>query len=259
MEDWQHKNFDPQEGPTDSGQWQVHLALIPNEKDAIMRVGPLVIPAENFEIHTDLDGGEEGESILAVRVVAENAKQAVRDARWALTKIRREAGLPNAPSVALGYISPQWRRSASRHMGKEATDLLKQGRDSLAVIRAGTTCELLVAETLSNLLSLKHPDIEPDRLIRRPANLVDKNSKALLQLLTGKRIQDSVWWPSFVAHRSRRNAIIHEGIAVSHENAQESIKAMIELHRWLLDAYETALKEHGIPEVDIEDEIGSDA
>jgi hypothetical protein len=253
MDDWLEERFDPHEGPIDSGQWQVHLALKPSEREAIKRAAPLVIPAENFEIHTELDGREEDEAIFAVRLVAETADQAVGDAEWTLTKIRREAGLPDAPSLALGYISPQWRRTASRHMGKEATDLLKQGRDSLAVIRAGTTCELLIAETLSNLLGLKYPDVESDPLIRRPANLTDKNSKALLELLTGKRIQDSTWWPAFVAHRSRRNAIVHEGIAVSHENAQESIEVMNNLHEWLLEAYEAALNSHGVPNLDDDD------
>jgi hypothetical protein len=259
VEDWQHRNFDPHEGPIDSGQWQIHLALNPEEREAIKRAAPLVIPAENFEIHTELEDGDEGESVLAVRVFAETAEQAVNDAKWILTKIRQEAQLPNVPSLALGYISPQWRQSAARHMGKEATDLLLQGRDSLAVIRAGTTCELLIADTFRNLLGLKHPDVDPNHLIRRPANLTDKNSKALLHLLSGKRVQDSSWWPAFATHRSRRNAIIHEGIAVSHENAQESIGVMNDLHKWLLDVYESALNQCGIPMVDVDGELGNDA
>jgi len=143
----------------------------------------------------------------------------------------------------LGYISPSWGGPVSRHVGKEAIELLKQGRDELAVIRAQTACELLVVETLSALLQQNHPDVDPSSLVRRPATLNDKRSKAFLQLLTGERIQDAHWWSKYVAHSRRRNAIVHEGLTIKHEDAQESIEVLNELHAWLINARRAALDE----------------
>ena len=183
----------------------MHIALEPTEADAVRQFGSQVVPAENFEIHTELlEGGAEGDAILAIRVIAETAEEATGEAAWSLSKIRKAAGLTAASTQVLGYISPQWRKDAARHMGKEAVGLLRQGRDALAVIRAQTACELLIGKTFEDLLADKDPAVRSDHLIRRPATLADKTSLALLHLLTGRRIQDEPWWGSYVEHRKRR-------------------------------------------------------
>jgi hypothetical protein len=243
MEDWQRREFDPPGGGADRGQWQVHIGLAAGEVDAIRKFASQVVPAENFEIHTELSAdGAEGDVIFAIRVIAETAEEASEEATWSLSKIRKAAGLAAAPSQVLGYISPQWRKNAAGHMGKEAAGLLRQGRDALAVIRAQTACELLVAETFEKLLASKYPDVRSENLIRRPANLTDKTSLALMQLLTGRRIQDETWWSGYAEHRKRRNAIIHEGVAIAHEDAQASIATMNDLHEWLLEVREAAFE-----------------
>jgi Phage integrase family len=186
MDDWQHQKFDPPSGESGGGQWQVHISLAPAEVDGVRRFASQVLPAENFEIHTELgEGGEEGEVIFAVRLVADSAEDATAEARFKLNKIRRAAGLPDGSVAVVGYISPQWRRDPARHLGREATDLLMQGRDALAVVRIQTACEFLIAETLEKLLAARFPDVRADHLIRRPATLADKTSLALCQLLTG--------------------------------------------------------------------------
>jgi hypothetical protein len=235
------QDFDPPDEGPDRGQWQVHISLPPSEIGAVRRFASQVLPAENFEIHTELgESREEGEIVFAVRVMAETAEDATAEAAFKLNKIRRMAELPSGPVAVLGYISPQWRRDPARHLGREATELLKQGRDALAVVRTQTACELLIAETLEELLATKFPDVRADNLIRRPATLADKTSLALCQLLSGRRIQDETWWPQYLEHRKRRNSIVHEGVSISHEDAQASIAAMNDLHGWLVDARETA-------------------
>jgi hypothetical protein len=236
MDDWQHRKFDPPSGESGGGQWQVHISLAPAEVDAVRRFAPQVLPAENFEIRTELgENGEEGEVIFAVRVIAETAEDATAEARFKLNKIRRSARLPAGSVDVLGYISPQWRADPARHLGREAVELLKQGRDDLAVVRTQTAAELLIADTLQILLAAKFPDVRADRLIRRPATLADETTLALLHLLTGRRIQDETWWPRFVEHRKRRNGVVHGGISISHEDAQASIAATNDLHAWLLE------------------------
>jgi hypothetical protein len=241
MDDWLHRQFDPQDGKSDQGVWQVHIVLIPTEVDEVRKFAPVLIPAENFEIHTELDeAGNEGAIIFAIRVDADTANDATVAASWRLNKIREAAGLRRKPPIVVGYISPQWRKDTAGQMGKEAVDLLKQRRDALAVIRAQTTCELLIAETFKKLIAIRFPDFESERLVRRPATLSDKASLALLELLTGRRIQDENWWPAYVEHRTRRNAIVHSGVSVVHEDAQASIGTMNDLHAWLLDARDAA-------------------
>jgi hypothetical protein len=77
------------------------------------------------------------------------------------------------------------------------------------VIRIQTVCEIAVTETLTRLLHDQHPEADPARLIRRPATLRDDHSKAFLHMLTGRRVQDEAWSPSYVEHLKRRNAIVH--------------------------------------------------
>jgi HEPN domain-containing protein len=238
MDDWQHRQFDPPGGGTDPGYWQIHLSLTPEDAQAVRRFGPQIVPAENFEIHTELESGGEGELIFAIRVHADTAEDAIGQAAWQLNKIRREASLERGPALALGYISPQWQRSPASQMGKEAIALLKQGRDALAILRAQTACELLITEAVQSFLRGDHPLVSTGKLLRRPVTLADRGSLEILTLLTGKRIQDATWWPQYVEHRKRRNAIAHEGVEVTHEDAQASIKAMNHLHEWLLDARE---------------------
>ncbi|HEX4731208.1 MAG TPA: hypothetical protein VH299_08050 [Solirubrobacterales bacterium] len=236
MDDWQHRSFDPPGGSRDHGQWQVHLSISPSDADAIRRFGSQTVPTENFEIHTEVGtAGEEGEVIFAIRVVTDNAADAVVEASYKLNKIRTAAGLPTRAPEVLGYISASWRQDPARHIGREAVELLKQGRDALAVIRAQTACELLIAKTLEGLLAEQSPDVRADQLIRRPATLADPASQALCHLLTGRRVQDERWWPEYVAHRKRRNAIVHAGVTISHEDAQASIQATNAVHSWLLE------------------------
>ncbi|HWM54162.1 MAG TPA: hypothetical protein VNO20_02065 [Solirubrobacterales bacterium] len=214
------------------------------EKDAVKAAAHQVVPAENFEIHTELDDDGEADAVFSVRVEAKTAEQAIADATWTLNKIRRAAGLSPEPAKVLGYLAPWWRGPSSRHIGKEAIELLKQGRDELAVIRAQTACELLIVETLESLLRLKYPDVDADSLIRRPATLQDKQSKSLLQLLTGERIQDAPWWPGYVDHRKRRNAVVHEGLTIKHVDAQASLEVLNDLHAWLNEVRRVALDEN---------------
>ncbi len=235
MSDWLEQKYDPPNESSDPGRWQVHLALDLNEKDLVKATAPQIVPAENFEIHTELDGQGEVDSVFSVRVEAESADEAIGDASWILKKIRRAADLPAEQPLVLGYLSPWWNRPVSRRIAKEAHELLRQGRYELAVIRAQTACELFVAETLAALLQAKHPGVEQASLIRRPATLSDKQSKALLQLLTGERIQDAPWWPRYVAHCKRRNAIVHEGLTIKPEGAQESARVLNDLRAWFLD------------------------
>jgi hypothetical protein len=235
MEDWQKKGYDPPHGEPDEGEWQIHIALNPAERDAIRDAAPLVMPAEKIEVHTDITDGHDGDSLIALRVFAKTREEATDEAKYRYSQIRDKAGLPYASALVLGYIAPWWHRNRLRHLSREAHELHRQRRHELAVIRIQTANELSIAETMRKLLGGQHPEADLGALMRLPSNLRDDRAKAFLQMLCGRRIQDEPWWPEYVEHVTRRNAIIHEGIAISYEDAVASLEVSLKLGDWLLD------------------------
>lgn len=238
VEDWQQQKFDPPHGDTDRGRWQVHLAVSSAEREAIARAAPGVVPAENFELHAGEDESDpEGDMTLALRVFADSSEDAVGEARHAYSRIREAAGLESSPAAVLGYISPWWhQRSRAEHVAKEAHELHRQGRHDLAVVRIQTYCEMRVADTLTELIQDRHPGVDSSKLFRRPTSLMDDQSRTLLHLLTGRRIQDEAWWSEYVDHVRRRNAIVHRGLEVDRDESYASLKVAVDLGTWLLDA-----------------------
>ena len=133
-------------------------------------------------------------------------------------------------------ISPWWQsRSIGAHIGAEAHALHKQRRHELAVVRLQTACELHIAEAVGHLLA-EHPSgVEAAKLVRRPLTLRDERSRALMHLLTGRQVEQEPWWSEYVLHLRRRNAVVHEGVAVTYEDCVRSIEASLGLQRWLLE------------------------
>jgi hypothetical protein len=236
-ENWQQAEYGPPEGDQDRGRWQVHLAIDADEKAAIARAAPGVIPAENFEIRTELvEGAEEGESLVAVRVFAETSEEAVAKAGYVLSKIRQHAGLPRGRRAVLGFISPWWHRnSRAAHIAKEAHDLHAQGRHELAVVRIQTAIELRIASTFDRLIRDRSTEAAASKLIRRPPTLRDDQSRELLYLLTGMRVQEATWWPQYIDHLKRRHEVVHAGLELDRDEAFASLEVAVELQSWLLD------------------------
>jgi hypothetical protein len=254
VEDFRTKSYGPPDGPRDRGYWHVHLAIEPNERDLIEEVAPTVVPGERVTVHYDTIENENGaDAVLALSVFAESSTEAVEEASYRYRQILSRAGLPKIEAQVLGYISPWWGQKVAIRLGDEAVNLLKQKRFELAVIRLQTSCELHVYDYMETLLEERHPGMDVGALVRRPASLRDKQSKAFLQLLTGKRIQDESWWPKYFEHLKRRNAIVHEGLAITHEDAVKSFDAVQALREWFLGMM-------GVPELEENedlDDVGS--
>jgi len=232
--DYRHEQFDPPEGDIDRGLWQVHFPLDASDKAAFQRAAPVVVPAERMSIH--ITEGTEGDTTFAIRIHASRRDEAIDEARHLVRKIRREAGLTSPAPEPTGYISPWWQsRSIGAHIGAEAHELHRQRRHELAVVRIQTACELHIVEAVGRLLA-EHPSgIEASKLIRRPMTLSDERSRAVMHLLTGRRIEQEPWWPEYRQHLDRRNAVVHDGVAVTYEDSVRSIEVSLQLRRWLLE------------------------
>lgn len=176
--DYKRESYDPPDSGVDPGYWKVHLAIEPGELEAIERVAQSVLPGEHIDIHADVD--EEGDTTVTIRVYATTRDEARAEAEHLFRKIRNAAGLPPNAIRSLGHISPSWMTgSVAREIGKEAHELHRQHRHELAIIRIQTACEMHVEETLTALLAQRHPQVEPARLIRRPATLRDPASEVV--------------------------------------------------------------------------------
>lgn len=232
VEDWITTQHDHPRGEPDVGRWQVHIALDRAESDVIAAAVPAVTPSEHVDVYTVVEDDSD-DVLVAIRVFADTNAAAIELATETYRRMRVEAGLPAVAPRVLGYLSPWWRSNAIPDLGKEAIELHKQGRHELAVVRVQTICELTIAKTLMHLLNDAHPDAEGERLFRRPTTLRDKQTQAFLHLLTGQWVQEQKWWSRYVDHVKRRNAIIHEGVAVSRDDCLASIKVSLELREWL--------------------------
>src|SRR5688572_1066473 len=128
--------YDPPHGEVDAGLWQIHFAVDPDEKNAVQQAAPSVVPAERFEIRTELT--EEAEHLYR--------------------RIRAAARVAPTDGFTLGYLSPWWREtSRASEIGREAHELLKQGRHELAVIRIQTANELHIRRAIEGVLHDHHP------------------------------------------------------------------------------------------------------
>lgn len=197
------------------------------------------VPEEHLAFDAEDDGGDPAH-ILEIRVRAETIEEASSQTRYFVGAARYAAGLPAAEVRILGYASPSW-GSRSQVLSVEATKLHKQKRHELAVVRIQTVCEMHIAEAIRRLTRRHHREVDHAHLTRRSTSLTDRQSLAVLQLLTGRRVQDETWWPNYTAHVKRRNEIIHQGLQIAWEDAKASFEATMDLEKWLLDVQEAVL------------------
>jgi len=81
----------------------------------------------------------------------------------------------------------------------------------------------LIAEPLDNLI--RNYSLENDRL------------RSLYAALSGDDIQHANFWPDLKKHTKRRNAIVHQGVAVTKPEAEASLAAATALVRHLRARY----------------------
>ena len=210
----------PVEGkPPDS--WRVFFALEPQEADQIVAVAHDVIPPERLSVHRDPSGELlAAEVTLSIVVAGGTADQALHEASRLYGRIQEQADIPVRRPHVLGLIGPA-KPSRADHLMAEASNLLIDDRKEMAVVAMQIACELHAEEVIGDLAEAAGLT---RKLLRRRLTLQDHAMRAILELLTGKRIQDEPWWDGFVEHVQRRNAVVHDGIMVPTDQAERSGK-----------------------------------
>lgn len=99
------------------------------------------------------------------------------------------------------------------------------GRYGHAIVLPHAACELAIARATRRLIAEKAPDLQfsLEELISRRWSLSDTRVAGLWNALAGDDVHDAAFWQDYKAHLARRQAVVHEGAAMSVAEADASI------------------------------------
>lgn len=126
--------------------------------------------------------------------------------------------------------------ASSQRFLDEARDLLGDDKFELAVVAAQIHLELQVKTLLRR--SVRDPPLSHlDTLIkkRNVASLGNEDSQIIVKTFLGVEVKELPEWADFRTHLDRRNAIVHEGHAVSAVDAEASLEVVRRVWTRLLD------------------------
>jgi len=211
---------------SNQGHWRVTVALDPEDVDAMERAMLDVFARERWGIRRPRIE-EEGSPALVLTVPAESRESATSTAEEIFARAREQAGLPVRPAHVLGALSPLFSAVASHEsLLDEAEILIADGRHEWAVVRAQTAAEMYAKQALDRLAYGMREDDRPGSTVFRSVTLKDSRDRALLHCLTGVKIGQEHWWPSYSAHVDRRHEVVHRGLSVTESQALVSVAAV---------------------------------
>lgn len=209
--------------------WSVRLLLTEDEARALGR--PALWPIHEAARRMVVGGGLVDEvdefPFVTLELAASDPEAAEQLARQLVTEVLREVGLPDR-TFPMAWVAPLREGSAnSLRFLEEAKELYDSERFELAIVAAQMHLELQLRLLLERGVE-RASSRWARRLIknRRVAALANDVSIATVQLLLGVDVTQTHQWPEFGAHLARRNAVVHEGLAVGPAEAKASIKVV---------------------------------
>jgi hypothetical protein len=195
------------------------------EADALREGLTKTHPVEHWAISTELlEGGTiEGDAELWLELVATSEDDAEATGREIYARARLAGYLAPAEPQLLGFLGPPVPDTLDQELADNARHLMDAGHNALAVVRAHTACEVLARLALTKLLERRGVPDGATRSVVRGAALTSDMSRAVFTMLTGEHVEHQPWWADYTAHTTRRNAVLHRGLAVTSEQAQESL------------------------------------
>ena len=112
-----------------------------------------------------------------------------------------------------------------------ARNLIDQGEFSIAVIVVHMACEVATERSLSEAFGVRGMRNVEDAVVDflNGYNLANGRIRKLYTALTGDDVQNAAFWQSFKVSATRRNNIMHGGLIVGQNEAEESHKAASDL------------------------------
>jgi hypothetical protein len=223
----------------ENGWWSVRLDLPEGY------AGPMSGPNEPWVSDRDIRlasfDGFDSESIdagsgLMMELRAPDAATAQARAHHIAECLAASVGLP-AVEFSRVWVAPldDSEVSSQRFLG-EARDLLSEERFELAVVAAQIHLELQVKTLLRRSIrnsALRH--LGPLIKKRNIGSLGNEESQIIVEAFLGVEVKQMPEWSDFRRHLDRRNAIVHEGHAVSEVDAAASVEVVRRVWTRLLD------------------------
>jgi hypothetical protein len=219
-------------------RWRVSFPTDPPHLDALLAALALEVPREQTDWVTG-GGDDEPWANVAFVVPATNAEAALAAAQELVARAIQDTDLPSSlipePATA-SLISPVAALPLEDQLSIEASRLVMEGRNDMAVLRAQAACEVYARKVLDDLLE-RRGGSELVKHVKPSATLNDRRSQGLFHLLTNEWITHQEWWDAYREHLERRNNIVHAGAVVTSDQAHASLDAADGFRRYLNAAW----------------------
>ncbi len=200
-----------------------------------------------------------GAAELLLDIPADDADDAVEQAKAIYADLRARAGLPHAEPL-YGFLGPTGyfpttplplRSPRHIELAQQARQLFDAGSYDYAVVAAQTACEVMAFDAINELLTAgsgavtllfasrwfaknnKTPSLNEDRL------------RDLWNALAEDEIQSTEWWASYKDHLGRRHGIVHRGAVPTEGEAEQSLKATDAFRTHVSLKIQEALQQNG--------------
>src|SRR5207249_1489513 len=112
-----------------------------------------------------------------------------------------------------------------------ARSLLDRHEYRAAVVIAQTACEVLTAQVIGHLLTIRQAGYLEDWIQRRrwTFSLTNKVVCDLYETLSGDSIARSPLWERYKEHVERRNRVVHRGVSPAPAEGEDSYAVAVEL------------------------------
>ncbi len=155
-------------------------------------------------------------------------------AQHMLGELQRRAKLPvrQAPVVWVARLSDD--NPSSLRFLAEAEDLIGNEHSEMAVVAAQIHLEVQVRVLIEAAIEASSESALGVVLLeRRVWSPHDRFVQAILVALFGVTVKDYPGWGDYMAHVSRRGAVVHRGQAIDADSARASVEAVSRFWLWL--------------------------
>ena len=183
-----------------------------------------ILPWERYAVRLPRPDDESAPALL-IEIRAQSHEAAEVEGARIYSRAREVAGLPPAPALILGALTPLFADAPHARLLDQADGHVATGRYEWAVVRAQTACEIYAQKALDRIArDLPENKKQGSRLFRH-TTLLDPGDRTLFPALTAVASGTQDWWSSYRLHVQRRHEIVHTALSVSEDEAVASLKA----------------------------------